>query len=137
MLQSHNRTTGPQRRADGGSITASNATDDPSSIIDPFCLQRLDKHLKNPNTSFFFSPVVQEDPVPVDLVLQGEVEGEVLDAFAIVDLHPGGVLVGLKVLDDVREPNGESVEPEHNQKASVVTCDRTVLMLNLTFESTI
>lgn len=50
----------------------------------------------------------------MDLVLQGEVEGEVVDALAVVNLHPGGVLVGLKVLDDIREPHGEPVEPAHS-----------------------
>lgn len=50
----------------------------------------------------------------MDLVLQGEVEGEVLDALVVVNLHPGGVLVGLQVLDDIWEPHGEPVEPAHS-----------------------
>lgn len=49
----------------------------------------------------------------MDLVLQGEVEGEVLNALAVVDLDPGGVLIGLEMLDDIREPHGEPVEPAH------------------------
>lgn len=61
-----------------------------------------------------FSPVVEEESVPVDLVFQGEVEGEILDALVVVNLDSGRVLVGLEVLDDVREPDGESVEPGHN-----------------------
>jgi len=59
----------------------------------------------------FVVPVVQEDPVSVDLVLQREVEGEVLNAFVGVDLHPGGVVVGLEVLDDVGEPHREPIVP--------------------------
>lgn len=47
----------------------------------------------------------------MDLVLQGEVKGEVLDAFVVVDLHSGGVLVCLKVLDHIWKPHGEPVEP--------------------------
>lgn len=39
------------------------------------------------------------------LVLQGKVEGEVFDAFIAVDLHFGGVLICLKVFDDIREPD--------------------------------
>lgn len=58
----------------------------------------------------------------MDLVLQGEVEGEVLDALAVVNLHPGGVLVGLKVLDDIREPHGEPVEPAHSDSFWVCVC---------------
>lgn len=50
----------------------------------------------------------------MDLVLQGEVEGEVLDAFVVVDLHSGGVLVGLQVLDHIWEPHGQPVEPGHS-----------------------
>lgn len=41
----------------------------------------------------------------MDLVLQSEVEGEVFDAFVVVNLHSGGVVVCLKVLDDIREPH--------------------------------
>lgn len=61
----------------------------------------------------------------MDLVLQGEVEGEVLDAFVVVDLHSGGVLVGLKVLDHIREPHGEPVEPGQTMKGSNTPVDRT------------
>lgn len=61
----------------------------------------------------FFLPVVQKDPVSVDLVLQSEVEGEVFNAFVRVNLHSGGVLIGLKVLDDIREPHRQPVVPEH------------------------
>lgn len=59
------------------------------------------------------SPVVEKHSVPVDLVLQGEVEGEVLNAFAVVDLHPGGVLIGLEMFDDIGEPHRKPVEPAH------------------------
>lgn len=50
----------------------------------------------------------------MDLVLQGEVEGEVLSGFVVVNLHSGSVLVGLKVLDDIWEPHREPVEPGHS-----------------------
>lgn len=52
----------------------------------------------------------------MDLVLQGEVEGEVLDPFAVVNLHSGGILVSLKVLDHIWEPHGEPVEPGNNRQ---------------------
>lgn len=45
------------------------------------------------------------------LVLQGEVEGKIFDPFAVVDLHLRGVLVGLEVLDDIREPDRQAVVP--------------------------
>lgn len=45
------------------------------------------------------------------LVLQGEVEGEIFDPFVVVDLHLRGVLVGLEVLDDIREPDRQAVIP--------------------------
>ena len=67
-------------------------------------------------------PVVQKHAVPVDLVLQGEVEGEVFDALVVVDLHSGGVVVGLEVLDDVREPDGEPVVPGRSNTLVVVKC---------------
>lgn len=49
------------------------------------------------------------------LVLQGEVEGEVFNAFIIVDLHFGGVIVCLKVFDDIWEPDGQPVVPATNR----------------------
>lgn len=45
----------------------------------------------------------------MDVVLHGEVEGEVFDALVIEDLHSGGVLVGLQVLDDIWEPHRQPV----------------------------
>lgn len=45
----------------------------------------------------------------MDLVLQREVEGEALNAFVVVDLHFGRVFVGLQVLDDIREPDGQTI----------------------------
>ena len=75
----------------------------------------------------------------MDLVLQGEVEGEVLDALVVVGLHPGGVLVGLQVLDDVREPDGEPVVPGHSDTATrrpslgVSHTARLALCLNRSF----
>lgn len=59
------------------------------------------------------SPVVDEGPVVVHLVLQREVKSEVLDALVVVDLHPRCVLVRLKVLDDVRKPDRKTIVPTH------------------------
>lgn len=56
-------------------------------------------------------PIVEEKAVFVNLVLQGEVEGEIFDPFVVVDLHLRGVLVGLEVLDDIREPDRQAVIP--------------------------
>lgn len=56
-------------------------------------------------------PIVDKKAVPVYLVLQGEVEGKIFDPFAVVDLHLRGVLVGLEVLDDIREPDRQAVVP--------------------------
>ncbi len=50
-------------------------------------------------------PVIDEEAIFVYLVLQGEVEGEVFSAFIAVDLHFGGVVICLKVFDDIREPD--------------------------------
>lgn len=60
----------------------------------------------------------------MDLILQREVEGEVLNALAVVDLDPGGVLIGLEMLDDVREPHGEPVEPAHILRVTGTTCTK-------------
>lgn len=54
---------------------------------------------------------MEKDSISVDLVLQREVEGEVFYAFVVVNLHSGGVLIGLEVLDDIWEPHREPVEP--------------------------
>lgn len=56
-------------------------------------------------------PIINEKAVPVYLVFQGEVKGEVFYAFIVVDLHFGGVLICLKVFDDIREPNGQAIIP--------------------------
>lgn len=56
-------------------------------------------------------PIVDKKAVSVYLVLQGEVEGKIFDPFVVVDLHLGGVLVGLEVLDDIREPDRQAVVP--------------------------
>lgn len=66
-------------------------------------------------------PVVDEDTTGVDLVLHGEIEGEVLDAFVAVGLHLGGIVVCLKMLDDVREPHRQAVVPGSTDTHSVVT----------------
>ncbi len=58
----------------------------------------------------------------MDLVLQGEVEGKVFNAFVVVNLHSGGVLVSLKVLDDIREPHREPVEPGHSNSFCSKVC---------------
>lgn len=59
---------------------------------------------------------MEKDSISVDLVLQREVEGDVFSAFVVVNLHSGGVLIGLEVLDDIREPHREPVEPGHRDK---------------------
>lgn len=56
-------------------------------------------------------PIINEKAVPVYLVFQGEVESEVFNAFIVVDLHFGGILICLKVFDDIREPNGQAIIP--------------------------
>lgn len=56
-------------------------------------------------------PIVDKKAVFVYLVLQGEVEGEIFDPFVVVDLHLRGVLIGLEVLDDIREPDRQAVIP--------------------------
>lgn len=56
-------------------------------------------------------PIVDEKAVFVYLVLQGEVEGEIFDPFVVVDLHLRGVLIGLEMLDDIREPDRQAVIP--------------------------
>lgn len=50
-------------------------------------------------------PVIDEEAIFVYLVLQSEVEVEVFSAFIIVDLHFGGIIICLKVFDDIREPD--------------------------------
>ena len=50
-------------------------------------------------------PIIDEKAIFVYLVLQGEVEGEVFNAVTVVDLHFRGILIRLKVFDDVRKPN--------------------------------
>lgn len=50
-------------------------------------------------------PIVDKKAIFVYLVLQGEVEGKVFDAFIVVDLHLRGILIRLEVFDDIREPD--------------------------------
>lgn len=66
-------------------------------------------------------PVVDEDTTGVDLVLHGEIEGEVLDAFVAVGLHLGGIVVCLKMLDDVREPHRQAVVPASTHTDTVAS----------------
>lgn len=56
-------------------------------------------------------PIINEKAVPVYLVLQGEVKGEVFNAFIVVDLHLGGILICLEVFDDIREPHRQAIIP--------------------------
>lgn len=77
------------------------------------------KQSMHPPASGRVLPVVDEEAILVYLVLQGEVEGEVLQALVAVDLHPGGVLVGLEVLDDVGEPHRESVVPVNQKRETL------------------
>lgn len=58
-----------------------------------------------------FLLVIDEEGIFVYLVLQGKVEGEVFGAFIAVDLHFGGVLICLKVFDDIGEPDWQAVIP--------------------------
>ncbi len=61
--------------------------------------------------SWLVLPVIDEEAVFVYLVLQGEVEGKVSNAFIVVNLHFGGVLVCLKVFDNIREPDWQAIIP--------------------------
>lgn len=54
---------------------------------------------------FILLPVIDEDTIGVYLVFQGEVEGEVFNAFVVVGHHFRGILVCLKVLDDIGKPD--------------------------------
>lgn len=54
---------------------------------------------------------MNEETVFMYLVLQGEIEGEVFDAFIAVYHHFGGILISLKVFDDIREPDGQAIIP--------------------------
>lgn len=63
-------------------------------------------------------PVIYKDSISVDLVFQGEVESEVFNVLIVVNLHSGGVLIGLKVLDDIWEPHRQPVVPEHSTTRS-------------------
>lgn len=56
-------------------------------------------------------PIIDEKAIFVYLVLQGKVEGKVFNAFVVVDLHLRGILIGLKVFDDIREPDRQAIIP--------------------------
>lgn len=56
-------------------------------------------------------PIADEQAVFVYLVLQGEVEGKIFDAFIVVDLHLRGILIRLEVFDDIREPDRQAIIP--------------------------
>lgn len=58
-----------------------------------------------------FSPVIDEGPIDVHLVLQCKVEGEIFDALVVVDVHSRCVLVRLKVLYDIGKPHRKTVVP--------------------------
>lgn len=47
----------------------------------------------------------------MDLVLQGEIEGEVFNAFVTVDLHFRGIFICLKMFDDIRKPDRQAIIP--------------------------
>lgn len=61
------------------------------------------------------APVVDKHSVFMDLVLQREIKGEVFGSLVVVDLHAGSVFIRLKVLYDVREPDGQAVVPVHRK----------------------
>lgn len=56
-------------------------------------------------------PIVDEKAISVYLVLQSEVEGEIFNALIVVELHFRGILIRLKVFDDIREPDWQAVIP--------------------------
>lgn len=68
-----------------------------------------------PGVNWHVLPIIDEKSIPVYLVLQGEVEGEVFNLFIVVDLHFGGILICLKVFDDIREPNRQAIIPASEQ----------------------
>lgn len=51
----------------------------------------------------------------MDLVLQSEVEGEILNALVGVDLDFGSIFISLQVLDDIREPDRQTIVPGGTQ----------------------
>lgn len=55
------------------------------------------------------SLVVEVLALAVDLILQGEVEGDVLHFLLDEDLGARGILLLLQVLDHVGEPHGQTV----------------------------
>lgn len=63
------------------------------------------KQSMHPPASGRVLPVVDEEAILVYLVLQGEVEGEVFNAFVAVYLHFGCIVIRLKVFDDIRKPD--------------------------------
>ena len=63
------------------------------------------------STSWLVLPVVDKESVFVYLVLQSEVEGEVFNTFITVYLHFGGIIICLKVFDDIREPDWQTIIP--------------------------
>lgn len=56
-------------------------------------------------------PIVDKKAIFVNLVLQGEVEGKIFDAFIVVDLHLRGIFIRLEVFDDIREPDRQAIIP--------------------------
>lgn len=62
------------------------------------------------------SLVVEVLALAVDLVLQGEVEGDVLHLLLDEDLGARGVLLLLQVLDHVGEPHGQTVVAVRGRK---------------------
>lgn len=55
------------------------------------------------------SLIIEVLPLAVDLVLQGEVKGDVLHLLLDKDLGARGVLLFLQVFDHVGEPHGQTI----------------------------
>lgn len=70
-------------------------------------------------------PIVDKKAVFVYLVLQGEVKGNIFDAFIVVDLHLRGILIRLEVFNDIREPDRQAIIPGVRE-SSVTSKDQEV-----------
>lgn len=58
---------------------------------------------------------MNEKAIFVNLVLQSEVKGEAFNSLVVVDFHFGGIFICLEVLDDIREPDGQTIIPASTQ----------------------
>lgn len=58
---------------------------------------------------------MNENAIFMNLVLQSKVKGEAFNLLICVDLHFGGIFIFLKVFDDIREPDGQTIIPAITQ----------------------